>query len=72
MAEQPTPPTAPTTPPPLKGVSKQADEDMLEPGECILTVVHRSLIGLLGIFLVAIIAGYSHIRFAFSNFARYV
>lgn len=29
---------------------------MLEPGECILTVVHRSFIGLLGIYLVAFAA----------------
>ena len=29
---------------------------MLEPGECILTVVHRSIIGLVGIYLVAIVA----------------
>lgn len=29
---------------------------MLEAGECILTVVHRSIIGLLGIYLVAIVA----------------
>lgn len=46
----------PAAPPPLQGVSKRSDEDMLEPGECILTVVHRSLIGLAGIYLVAIIA----------------
>lgn len=46
----------PTTPPPLRGVSKNLHEDMLEPGECILTVVHRSVIGLVGIYLVAIVA----------------
>jgi uncharacterized membrane protein YdbT with pleckstrin-like domain len=51
-----TPPQPPAAPPPLHGVSKRADEDMLEPGECILTVVHRSLIGLVGIYLVAILA----------------
>jgi uncharacterized membrane protein YdbT with pleckstrin-like domain len=47
------PPAPPATPPPLAGVSKSPDEDMLEPGECILTVVRRSFIGLLGIYLVA-------------------
>lgn len=46
----------PATPPPLQGISKSADQDMLEPGECILTVVHRSIIGLIGIYLVAIVA----------------
>jgi uncharacterized membrane protein YdbT with pleckstrin-like domain len=51
-----TPQEPPVAPPPLKGVSRQPDEDMLEPGECILTVVHRSFIGLLGIYLVAIAA----------------
>ena len=55
MAEPP-PPPAPAGPPPLKGLSKQTDDDMLEPGECILTVIHRSLIGLVGIYLVAIAA----------------
>jgi uncharacterized membrane protein YdbT with pleckstrin-like domain len=54
MAENQTP--APAAPPPLKGISKNPDQDMLEPGECILTVVHRSVIGLIGIYLVAIIA----------------
>jgi membrane protein YdbS with pleckstrin-like domain len=49
-------PQPPAAPPPLKGLSARADEDMLEPGECILTVVHRSLIGLVGIYVVAIIA----------------
>jgi hypothetical protein len=29
---------------------------MLEPGESVLTIVHRSLIGLIGIYLVAIVA----------------
>jgi len=48
------PPAAPPpTPPPLAGASARRDEDMLEPGECVLTVVHRSFIGLLGIYLVA-------------------
>jgi uncharacterized membrane protein YdbT with pleckstrin-like domain len=49
-------PQPPAAPPPLKGLSARADEDMLEPGECILTVVHRSIIGLVGIYVVAIIA----------------
>jgi membrane protein YdbS with pleckstrin-like domain len=52
----PQPPAPPPQPPPLEGVSKSADEDMLEPGECILTVVHRSIIGLAGIYLVATVA----------------
>jgi uncharacterized membrane protein YdbT with pleckstrin-like domain len=43
----------PPTPPPLEGVSKYPEEDMLEPGESVLTVVRRSFIGLLGIYLVA-------------------
>src|SRR5438105_4449420 len=55
MAETPKP-EPPAAPPPLQGVSSRRDEDMLEPGESILTVVHRSLIGLVGIYLVAIAA----------------
>ncbi|MBX4188697.1 PH domain-containing protein [Candidatus Saccharibacteria bacterium] len=47
---------APSIPPPLKGVSSSKHEDLLEEGECILTVVHRSLVGLLAIYLVAIAA----------------
>jgi uncharacterized membrane protein YdbT with pleckstrin-like domain len=47
---------APASPPPIRGVSKRPDEDMLEPGEQILTVVHRSVIGLIGIYLVAFLA----------------
>lgn len=46
----------PAGPPPLEGVSKDRETDMLEPGECVLTVVHRSVIGLLGIYLVAFLA----------------
>lgn len=38
------------------GASRSADTDMLEPGENILTVVRRSLIGLVGIYLVAVAA----------------
>jgi uncharacterized membrane protein YdbT with pleckstrin-like domain len=53
MAEQPTPPAVP---PPIQGLSSRREEDMLEPGENILTVVHRSVIGLVGIYLVAIVA----------------
>jgi uncharacterized membrane protein YdbT with pleckstrin-like domain len=54
MAEQPNPSAAPPqTPPPLAGVAKSPDEDMLEPGEHVLTVVRRSAVGLLGIYLVA-------------------
>jgi uncharacterized membrane protein YdbT with pleckstrin-like domain len=53
MAEQPTPSAAP---PPIQGLSSRREEDMLEPGENILTVVHRSVIGLVGIYLVAIVA----------------
>jgi uncharacterized membrane protein YdbT with pleckstrin-like domain len=46
----------PKNPPPLAGVSKSREDDMLEPGEEILTVVRRSFIGLLGIYLVATLA----------------
>lgn len=53
MAEEQTPPAAP---PPLEGVSKNPEQDLLEPGECVLKVVRRSVVGLLGIYLVAIIA----------------
>lgn len=53
MAENTSPPAAP---PPISGLSRRGDEDMLEPGESILTVVHRSIIGLIGIYLVAIVA----------------
>lgn len=56
MAETPTTPLAPPTPPPLSGLSKSPDSDMLEPGESVITIVHRSIIGLVGIYLVAIAA----------------
>jgi uncharacterized membrane protein YdbT with pleckstrin-like domain len=56
MAEPTSPQSAPATPPPLTGISKSPDADMLEPGENIVTIIHRSLIGLAGIYLVAIIA----------------
>jgi uncharacterized membrane protein YdbT with pleckstrin-like domain len=52
MAETPTPP-APAVPPPLSGLSKSSEADMLEPGETVVTVIHRSLIGLAAIYLVA-------------------
>src|SRR4051812_3396202 len=47
---------APAAPPPLQGVSKHHSQDMLEPGECVLKVVRRSVVGLIGIYLVATIA----------------
>jgi ABC-type multidrug transport system fused ATPase/permease subunit len=56
MAEPTPPPAPPATPPPLVGVSKSSDEDMLEEGESILKVVHRSIIGLISIYLVVIAA----------------
>ena len=52
-SDQRPPAAPPPTPPPLAGATRQRDEDMLEPGECVLTVVRRSFIGLLGIYLVA-------------------
>lgn len=56
MSEPTTPQAPPPTPPPIQGISKSAEDDMLEPGESILTVVHRSVIGLVGIYVVGIIA----------------
>lgn len=56
MAKTDPPKSPPTTPPPLTGVSKHDEQDMLEEGECILKVVHRSIIGLIGIYLVSILA----------------
>jgi uncharacterized membrane protein YdbT with pleckstrin-like domain len=53
MAENQNPPPAP---PPLTGLSKNPEADMLEAGESVITVVHRSVIGLVGIYLVAIAA----------------
>lgn len=49
-------PQPPATPPPLQGVKRPASQDLLEPGEQVLTVIRRSIIGLLGIYLVAIVA----------------
>jgi len=46
----------PATPPPLHGLSKSADADMLESGENIITIVQRSVIGLIGIYMIAIVA----------------
>lgn len=46
----------PATPPPLAGVPKNRAEDLLEPGENVLTIVYRSSIGLAGIYLVAFLA----------------
>lgn len=46
----------PKDPPPLPAVSKSSEEDLLEPGEQVLTVVHRSHVGLIGIYAVAIAA----------------
>src|SRR5436309_3309554 len=51
MAQNP-----PPTPPPLTGLSKSPDDDMLEAGENIITIVRRSAIGLAGIYLVAFLA----------------
>lgn len=49
--------TPPAAPPPLSAkVSRSPDEDMLEEGECVLTVVRRSIIGLVAIYLVATLA----------------
>ena len=56
MADNPNPEPAPKTPPPLVGLSKRVDEDMLEPGENVITIVYRSIVGLLGIYVVAFVA----------------
>lgn len=56
MAETEKKQPAPAAPPPLRGISESSEDDMLEPGESILTVVHRSFIGLVGIYLAAIAA----------------
>lgn len=56
MAENTAPADPPAAPPPLEGASRWREEDMLEPGECVLTVVHRSIIGLIGIYFVAFLA----------------
>lgn len=46
----------PPAPPPFSAVSKSPDDDMLEAGEHVLTVVRRSVAGLAVIYLVAILA----------------
>ena len=56
MADSPNTEPVPKTPPPLVGVSKRTNEDMLEPGENVITIVYRSIVGLLGIYLVAFVA----------------
>jgi hypothetical protein len=56
MAETPLPQPAPASPPPLAGASQHRQEDMLEADEHILTVVRRSIIGLVAIYLVAFLA----------------
>jgi uncharacterized membrane protein YdbT with pleckstrin-like domain len=56
MADIADPQQPPVSPPPLEGVSKNRQEDMLEPGEHVLEVIHRSVIGLIGIYLVAFVA----------------
>jgi membrane protein YdbS with pleckstrin-like domain len=56
MAQTPTPQQPPATPPPIHGASRNPHEDMLEPDERVLTVVRRSVIGLVEIYLVAFIA----------------
>lgn len=56
MAEPTIPSAPPATPPPIAGVSKSSENDMLEEGECILKVVHRSIVGLVSIYLVVIAA----------------
>ncbi|HEX5448392.1 MAG TPA: PH domain-containing protein [Candidatus Saccharimonadales bacterium] len=56
MQSQQSPNDTPAQPPPLVGLSKNRKEDLLEPGECILTVVYRSVIGLMGIYLAATVA----------------
>lgn len=46
----------PQAPPPLKGVSQNSQEDMLAPGEQVITEVRQSIIGLIKIYLIALIA----------------
>jgi hypothetical protein len=46
----------PVAPPPLTGVSSSQDADLLEPGESIVTIVRRSIIGLVGIYILVTIA----------------
>lgn len=51
-----TPTSAPAAPPVAAGASKSPNQDMLEEGERVLTVVRRSAIGLAAIYLVALLA----------------
>jgi membrane protein YdbS with pleckstrin-like domain len=53
--EEPVQP-APPTPPPIVGAAMPIHEDLLEADEHVLTVVRRSTIGLVGIYLVATLA----------------
>lgn len=46
----------PASPPPLTGLSKSQDQDMLEQGEKVLLVIRRSIVGLLGIYTASFVA----------------
>jgi membrane protein YdbS with pleckstrin-like domain len=46
----------PLKPPPLQGASGYSDSDMLERGETVLSVVHRSVIGLVATYAVLVVA----------------
>lgn len=46
----------PAAPPPLQDVASKSRDDLLEPGEQVITVVKRSVMGLVGIYLVAFLA----------------
>lgn len=56
MPPSDSPGPVPAAPPPIAGLSKSTNSDLLEPGETVLTVVRRSIIGLVGIYAVAILA----------------
>lgn len=56
QADNPGSNAPPESPPPIGTVSKNPADDMLEPGENVITVVHRSVIGLVGIYFVAFLA----------------
>jgi membrane protein YdbS with pleckstrin-like domain len=56
MPSPESPQPAPAAPPPIVGLSKSTSEDLLVEGENILTVVRRSIIGLIGIYAVAFVA----------------
>jgi membrane protein YdbS with pleckstrin-like domain len=55
MAENPTK-QPPAVPPPIAGASKDPSEDLLEPGEKVITVVRRSVMGLVAAYLMAFAA----------------